>query len=181
VELPRAAPVQPSTPATSAQVKPAPDVKDAKDIKHAEPTLTAAVNPAATSPVARPAAPLPAASDARKAPAPAAIERAHVEISGIAAKSAVSKSSIRNALNVTAMSECYRAALRGGGLPGEPLTGQIELTTSTSGSVTGANLAAPGLPGELRHCVEQVARRGRVREADTGAAQASITLAFLPR
>jgi len=126
---------------------------------------------------------LRAASDTRRPAShePALIERAHVEISGIAAKSAVSKSSIRNALNVSAMSECYRTALRGGGLSGEPLTGQIELTTSTSGSVTGANLEAPGLPGELRRCVEQVARRGRVREADTGAAQASITLAFRPR
>ena len=109
------------------------------------------------------------------------IARAHVVINGIAAKSAVSKSSIRSALNLGAMSECYRTALRGGAVSGEVVTGSIELTTSTSGSVTGANLDAPGLPGELRRCVEQVARRGRVREADTGAAQASITLAFMPR
>ena len=128
---------------------------------------------------------LTAASNARKPElelqGPPVIERARVVISGIAAKSAVSKSSIRTALNVGAMSECYRAALRGGAVSGQIVTGLIELTTSTSGSVTGANLAAPGLPGELRRCVEQVARRGRVREADTGAAQASITLAFMPR
>jgi hypothetical protein len=106
---------------------------------------------------------------------------AHVSITKIASRSGVSKSSVRGALNLTAITDCYRSAIRYGGISGSRVVGELELATSQSGSVTEASLNAPGLPTPLRHCVEQIVRRGRVREADTGNAQATITLAFLPR
>jgi hypothetical protein len=106
---------------------------------------------------------------------------AHVSITKIASRSGVSKSSVRSALNLTAINDCYRSAIRYGGISGTRVIGELELATSQSGSVTEASLNAPALPTPLRHCVEQIVRRGRVREADTGNAQATITLAFLPR
>jgi hypothetical protein len=80
-----------------------------------------------------------------------------------------------------AITGCYRTALRSGRESGNPVTAQIDVVTSTSGSVTSAQMRGSGLSSDLRHCIEQVARRGRVREADTGEAQASITLEFEPR
>jgi hypothetical protein len=88
---------------------------------------------------------------------------------------------VRSALNLTAITDCYRSAIRYGGLSGNRVVGELELATSQSGSVIEASLDAPALPTPLRHCVEQIVRRGRVREADTGNAQATITLAFVPR
>ncbi|HTU58564.1 MAG TPA: hypothetical protein VMF89_09020, partial [Polyangiales bacterium] len=120
-------------------------------------------------------------------PAPAATSNgalagsAHVSITKIASRSGVSKSSVRSALNLTAITDCYRSALQGGGVSSQRVNGELELSTSQSGSVTEASLTAPELPTPLRHCVEQIVRRGRVREADTGNAQATISLAFSPR
>jgi hypothetical protein len=107
--------------------------------------------------------------------------RARVAIGAIAARAAVSKASVRGALNMDAITGCYRTALRSGRESGNPVTAQIDVVTSTSGSVTSAQMRGSGLSSDLRHCIEQVARRGRVREADTGEAQASITLEFEPR
>jgi serine/threonine-protein kinase len=112
---------------------------------------------------------------------PAVIDRANVSIGGINPRSAVSKASVRSALNVGAMTECYRSALKEGSAPLFALSAEMNVSTSSNGSVNEASLEAPALPASLRHCIEQVARRGRVREADTGEAQASITLAFSPR
>jgi|GEM_PF-1214960 len=106
---------------------------------------------------------------------------AYVSITKIASRSGVSKSSVRSALNLTAITDCYRSALQGGGVSSQRVNGELELSTSQSGSVTEASLNAPDLPTPLRHCVEQIVRRGRVREADTGNAQATISLAFQPR
>ncbi|HET8938189.1 MAG TPA: protein kinase [Polyangiales bacterium] len=108
-------------------------------------------------------------------------DTAHVSITKIASRSGVSKSSVRSALNLAAITDCYRSAIRYGGLSGNRVVGELELATSQSGSVIEASLNAPALPTPLRHCVEQIVRRGRVREADTGNAQATITLAFVPR
>jgi eukaryotic-like serine/threonine-protein kinase len=124
-------------------------------------------------PASRPAP--PASGNAAQASA------AHVSITKIASRSGVSKSSVRSALNLTAITDCYRSALQGGGVSSQRVNGELELATSQSGSVTEASLNAPDLPTPLRHCVEQIVRRGRVREADTGNAQATISLAFQPR
>ncbi|MEY4582747.1 MAG: hypothetical protein RL701_7450, partial [Pseudomonadota bacterium] len=106
---------------------------------------------------------------------------ANVTISGVVSRSAVSKASIRGALNMSAINDCYRSSLRGGGVPNESVSADMTLTAGTSGGITSAVLTAPALPTGLRHCIEQVARRGRVRDVDTGEAQANITLAFAPR
>jgi hypothetical protein len=106
---------------------------------------------------------------------------ARVAITRIASHSGVSKQSVRGALNLDAITDCYRSAISAGSIADSQLTGELELATSQSGSVTEASLTAPGLPAPVRRCVEQIVRRGRVREADTGNAQATISLAFLPR
>jgi serine/threonine protein kinase len=125
-----------------------------------------------------------AATDKPVAPAnpilAAVPERARVEIQGINVRAA-SKAGVRSALNMGAISGCYRSALRSGGAPAIALTADMELVTSTTGGVTSATLRAPELGSEVRRCIEQVARRGRVRDTDTGEAQANITLAFAPR
>jgi serine/threonine protein kinase len=113
-------------------------------------------------------------------PAQAVASTASVSITRIMPRSGVSKSSVRGALNLDAITDCYRTAIRGGNVSSDRVVGELDLTTSQSGSVTEASLNAPGLPTPVRHCVEQIVRRGRVREADTGNAQATITLAFLP-
>ena len=188
-------PVAPAVPAVALTAAPATD--GLKTPKDKEATASAHETPSASRSTASdevvseaPArtAPPPAAAGVPKAAKPAApvveppvIERANVAISGIAARAAVSKASVRSALNMGAITDCYRAALRSGSAPSVPLTAQIALSTSNSGSVSEASMNAPMLPAGLRHCIEQVARRGRVREADTGEAQANITLAFAPR
>jgi hypothetical protein len=137
----------------------------------ATPTKEVAVAPEAKAP----------AKPAGLVSEPAVIDHANVSIGGINSRSAVSRASVRSALNVGAMTACYRSALKDGSAPSLALNAEMSVTTSSNGSVSEASLEAPSLPAALRHCIEQVARRGRVREADTGEAQASITLAFSPR
>jgi serine/threonine protein kinase len=112
---------------------------------------------------------------------PAIPERAHVTISSIAARAAVSRASVRGALNLEAITDCYRAGLRSGGAPARRLDANLVLTTNMLGGVASAVLTAPALSDGPRRCIEQVVRRGRVREVDTGAAQANVALRFEPR
>jgi hypothetical protein len=88
---------------------------------------------------------------------------------------------VRNALNMAAITSCYRGALRNGAAPATRVTARFDLETDMRGGVSTAMLSAPQLGEPLRHCVEQVARKGRVREVDTGVAQASVLLVFQPR
>jgi chitodextrinase len=106
--------------------------------------------------------------------------RAHVAIANVAVRSAVSKASVRCALNMGAIDGCYRDALRARSAPEESVTGQLELAADVTGNVTRAALDAPQLPAALRQCVEGVVKRSRVRESDTGQAQATIALNFEP-
>jgi serine/threonine protein kinase len=93
---------------------------------------------------------------------------------------AVSKASLRGALNQSALTRCYQDALRSGNAPAQPTDARLDLTTGMGGHVVSASLDASTLPRPLRQCIEQVARAGRLREADTGEAQASVTLRFQP-
>jgi serine/threonine protein kinase len=93
---------------------------------------------------------------------------------------AVSKASLRGALNQSALTRCYQDALRSGSAPDQPLTARLDLATGMGGHVVSASLDSSTLPSALRQCIEQVARAGRLREADTGEAQASVTLSFQP-
>jgi serine/threonine protein kinase len=129
---------------------------------------------------ARPAAAAPPPPPSPRS-APAAPATASVAVGPIAARAAVSKASVRGALNMDAITTCYRGALRSGAAPAAPLSAQLELTTNMLGGIKSATLRTPALAESTRNCIEQVARRGRVREVDTGEAQASITLLFQPR
>jgi len=169
------------TEAASAGAAPAAEARSAAAAPASKPVLVKAVPPATKDEVApeREPATRPAAAAAA---APAANgSAAQVSITRIASRSGVSKSSVRSALNLTAITDCYRSALESGGVSTQRVNGELELSTSQSGSVTEASLNAPELPSPVRHCVEQIVRRGRVREADTGNAQATISLLFQPR
>jgi hypothetical protein len=112
-------------------------------------------------------------------PASTSPDHAQVRYGSIVTQSAVSKASIRGALNDAAIRRCYQDALRLGAAGGSPMTAQLELATGMSGRVSSANVTG-GLPKQLATCVEQVAKSGRVREVDTGVAKATITLEFQP-
>jgi eukaryotic-like serine/threonine-protein kinase len=112
-------------------------------------------------------------------PAAGSPDRAQVHLGSIVTQSAVSKASIRGALNDAALRRCYQDALRLGAAGGAPMTAQLELATGMNGRVASANVSG-GLPKQLATCVEQVAKSGRVREVDTGIAKATITLEFQP-
>jgi serine/threonine protein kinase len=106
-------------------------------------------------------------------------EHAQVHFGSITTQAAVSKASIRNALNEGAMRRCYTDALRLGAAGGGPMSAQLELATNMGGRIASANVSG-GLPKQLANCVEQVAKSGRVREVDTGIAKATVTLEFQP-
>ncbi|HET6334405.1 MAG TPA: hypothetical protein VFG30_14375, partial [Polyangiales bacterium] len=117
-------------------------------------------------------------------PAPASLatgsyDHAQVHFGTITTQAAVSKASIRNALNETAMRRCYTDALRLGAAGGNAMSVQLELTTNMGGRIASANVIG-SLPKQLANCVEQVARSGRVREVDTGTAKATVTIEFQP-
>ncbi len=117
-----------------------------------------------------------------KAPAPAvggSPDHAQVHLGAIVTQSAVSKASVRGALNESALRRCYQDALRLGTAGGAPMTAQLELATAMNGRVSTANVTG-GLPKQLANCLEQVAKSGRVREVDTGVARATVTLEFQP-
>jgi hypothetical protein len=106
-------------------------------------------------------------------------DHAQVHLGSIVTQSAVSKASVRGALNESALRRCYQDALRLGAAGGVPMTAQLELATAMNGRVSTANVTG-GLPKQLANCVEQVAKSGRVREVDTGVAKATVTLEFQP-
>jgi serine/threonine protein kinase len=106
-------------------------------------------------------------------------DHAEVHFGTITTQAAVSKASIRNALNESAMRRCYTDALRLGAAGSSRMSAQLELTTNMGGRIASANVIG-GLPKQLASCVEQVAKSGRVREVDTGTARATVVIEFLP-
>jgi hypothetical protein len=131
------------------------------------------VAPEPTKPVAGPASLAPGANDH------ASYDHAQVQFGTITTQAAVSKASIRNALNESAMRRCYTDALRLGAAGGAPMSAQLELTTNMGGRIASASVSG-GLPKQLASCVEQVAKSGRVREVDTGTARATVMISFQP-
>ena len=128
------------------------------------------------------AAPKPAVAPPPKPAAPATVPAtASVNVGPITTHGAVSKASIRNALNMDAITACYRAALRSNAVPATSVSSQLDLATTMGGGIKSATLRVTGFAEQPRQCIEQVARRGRVKEVDTGVAEASITLFFQPR
>ncbi|HKU44756.1 MAG TPA: hypothetical protein VJR89_41640, partial [Polyangiales bacterium] len=119
------------------------------------------------------------ATDLAPASAPSGAREISVSISEASvARGAVSKGSLRSTLNQAAITRCYRDAVRAGTAPGQAFQAQLEIETNTSGRITSAKLSGGGLPKSMVDCVEQAARLGRVREADTGEVNASFVLTF---
>ncbi|HKU36687.1 MAG TPA: protein kinase [Polyangiales bacterium] len=111
---------------------------------------------------------------------PASFDHAQVRFTSIVTQAAVSKASIRNALNESAMRRCYSDALRLGTASPAPTSARLDLETNMGGRIATATISSPGLPKTLINCLEGVARSGRVREVDTGIAKATVTLEFQP-
>ncbi len=107
-------------------------------------------------------------------------DHAQVRFSSIVSSAAVSRASIRGALNESALRRCYADALKRGSASQAPMTATLELQTNMAGRIENAAVTNPGLPKALTNCVEQVARSGRVREVDTGTARATVILEFQP-
>jgi serine/threonine protein kinase len=160
-----------------------------------ESSVSSAAEPAAAIAAAAPALPVPvqpltpppsAASIARPA-APAASgehvdpERARVAIRDAFTRAAVSRVAILNAINQVAVSGCYQKALRNGAGPTRVLDARLDFSTNMGGRIVFASVHGSEIPKSLRDCIERVTRQGRLREADTGEAQASVTLTFNPR
>jgi serine/threonine-protein kinase len=105
---------------------------------------------------------------------------ARVVIGAARSGGGVPKASIRGALNQAAINHCYAEALRKGDAPRQPVDAQLELATNMGGHIVSARVQGD-LPKALRECIEQVARTGRMRDADTGEASVSVTLNLLPQ
>jgi serine/threonine protein kinase len=112
-------------------------------------------------------------------PVTGSYDHAEVHFGTITTQAAVSKASIRNALNESAMRRCYTDALRLGAAGASRMSALLELTTNMGGRISSASVSG-GLPKQLASCVEQVAKSGRVREVDTGTAKATVILEFQP-
>jgi serine/threonine-protein kinase len=118
----------------------------------------------AAPPPASPAAPLDAS-------------RARVSITGISSTSAIPGSNIRAALSRAPLERCYRDALHAAGAAASG-TAVLHLKIDIAGYVTGTVLeGAQFLPG-VKACVEKAARGARIRDVDTGEANADVTLNF---
>jgi len=182
----------------AADLPPDPGVKTSLELESAQsassvsPVTEPAPAPAPPVPGVRPLASTPTAVIARQPiaplPAPAAqpdpaglAARARVSIADAFTRAAVSKSSILNAINQDGITQCYQSGLRNGVGPTRPISARLDFSTNLSGRIVFASLHGSELPKQLRECIEHVTRQGRLREADTGEAQASVTLTFQPR
>jgi serine/threonine protein kinase len=120
------------------------------------------------------------ATTAPKAPAPSS--SAHdvtVAIGDVtSSRGAVSKVALRGAFNQSALARCYREAVQSGNQPARSTNAEIEFSTNMAGRVTAARVANANLSPNLARCVEEAARLGRVREADTGELRATVTVSF---
>jgi predicted Ser/Thr protein kinase len=103
--------------------------------------------------------------------------RARVSITGISSTSAIPGSNIRAALSRAPIERCYRDALHAAGVAAGG-TAVLHLKIDIAGYVTGTALeGAQFLPG-VKACVEKAARGARIRDVDTGEANADVTLSF---
>ncbi len=92
-------------------------------------------------------------------------------------RGAVSKGGLRDAINVFALERCYLNSP----VPAGVLRMQLELETELSGRIASAKLFGAVVPPKLASCVEDAVRKGKVRDADTGAIHATVDLTFEAR
>jgi hypothetical protein len=120
---------------------------------------------------------------AQAAPAPTALPRqAGVELGDVTSThGAVSRGALRAAFNQSALARCFRdAVLNGQQLP-RNVNAALEISTNSTGRVTAARVSGAGLAPSVARCVEEAARIGRVRDADTGELRATVGLSFFVR
>jgi serine/threonine protein kinase len=149
----------------------------------------AAVPPAAVPPAATVTTPTPvpvsqpiaAAVPAQDPDAASLAARARVIASEPFTRAAVSRASILAAVNQSALTRCYQDGLRSGTGPTHTVTARLDFSANMGGRIVYAGVHGAELPKKLRDCIERMTRQGRVREVDTGEAQASVTLTFQPR
>jgi serine/threonine-protein kinase len=171
------------------EVEPVPAEPDAVPAPEPQPLAAAPVAaPAApTEPASAPADSLPRpivlANTAPKAPAPSSVPHDVTVTVGdvMSSHGAVSKAALRSAFNQAALSRCYRDAVQNGEQPARSVNVEIEFSTNMAGRITAARLSGGSLPPNLARCVEEAARLGRVREADTGELRATVDLTFIVR
>jgi hypothetical protein len=85
---------------------------------------------------------------------------------------------LRGAFNQAALARCYRDAVQSGVQPARSTNAEIEFSTNMAGRVTAARVANTNLSPNVARCVEEAARLGRVREADTGELRATVIVSF---
>jgi serine/threonine protein kinase len=153
-----------------------PALEEPQPLAEAHAPVLAAPKPIVLSTISPPA---PASEPRAASNAPAAAREISVVISdGASARGAASKGSLRSALNQAAITRCYRNAVQGGAAPAHAVNAHLEISTNMSGHIISAKLSGSTLPDDLVRCVEEAARLGRVREADTGEVRASFELTF---
>jgi serine/threonine protein kinase len=156
-----------------------PALEEPQPIAEAHEPALAAPKPIILSTISPPA---PASEPSAASNAPAAAREISVVISdGASTRGAASKGSLRGALNQAAITRCYRNAIQGGAAPAHAVNAHLEISTNMSGHIISAKLSGSTLPDNLVRCVEEAARLGRVREADTGEVRASFELTFRAR
>jgi serine/threonine protein kinase len=153
--------------------------------------------PIAAAPAAAPVSPVvPASAPADSLPRPVVLATTAPKAAGpssvphdvtvaigdvTSSHGAVSKAALRSAFNQSALSRCYRDAVQGGEQPARSVNVELEFSTNMAGRITAARVSGGSLPPNLSRCVEEAARLGRVREADTGELRATVGLTFILR
>jgi hypothetical protein len=106
------------------------------------------------------------------------VDHASVSVTGVTITSAIPASSVRAALGRVPLLRCYQDALRARGSPaGGAAT--LRLKIDVAGYVTAASLENAHFLPAMKGCVEQAARRMRVKDVDTGEATAAVALTFV--
>jgi hypothetical protein len=137
----------------------------------------------AAKPEAPAARPIVLANTAPSSPAPTALpSQAGVEIGDVnMTHGAVSRGALRAAFNQAALARCFRDAVLNRQQMPRNVTAELEISTNSIGRVTAARVSGAGLQASVVRCVEDAARLGRVRDADTGELRATVGLNFFVR
>jgi hypothetical protein len=121
------------------------------------------------------------ATTAPKAPAPVTADVTVIVGEAKASLGAASKAALRGAFNQAALGRCYRDAIERGEHSETPMSAELEFSTNSTGRVTAARASGATLTPAVTRCIEDAARLGRVREADTGEVRATVSLRFFVR
>jgi eukaryotic-like serine/threonine-protein kinase len=157
-------------------VSPPPEPAAAPPAEAPAPTPPPAPAAAGAATPGRPAQPAPKAPD-RVGDRSFDLNRARVSIVSITTSSGIPASNVRAAVARIAVLGCYRDALRVRGGKAEG-TATLRLKIDVAGYVNGATVGGVSFLPALGQCLEQAARRARVRDVDTGDGTADVTFSF---